>query len=165
MLAERLKDTEALVLIRERTPIRAPLIERLPKLKIVSQRSVYPHIDVDALHEDAASCSRPTASRASRRTRPRSSRGGSCIAAMRRIPQEVAALKAGRWQSSVGTGLRGRNLGIYGYGRIGARGRGLRPRVRHERLGVGTRRLARARARRRLRGRARAAKRSSSSPT
>ncbi|HET7159030.1 MAG TPA: D-2-hydroxyacid dehydrogenase family protein, partial [Burkholderiales bacterium] len=49
VLAERLKDTEALVLIRERTPIRAPLIERLPKLKIVSQRSVYPHIDVEAL--------------------------------------------------------------------------------------------------------------------
>ncbi len=48
-LAERLKDTEALVLIRERTKIRAPLIERLPKLKLISQRSVYPHIDVDAL--------------------------------------------------------------------------------------------------------------------
>src|SRR3954466_5363715 len=47
-LAERLKDTEALVLIRERTRIRAPLIERLPKLKLISQRSVYPHIDIDA---------------------------------------------------------------------------------------------------------------------
>src|SRR5215212_8887067 len=44
VLAERLKDTEALVLIRERTPVRAPLIERLNKLRIVSQRSVYPHI-------------------------------------------------------------------------------------------------------------------------
>src|SRR6266850_4669673 len=47
-LAERLKDTEALVLIRERTQIRAPLIERLPRLKLISQRSVYPHIDIDA---------------------------------------------------------------------------------------------------------------------
>src|ERR1041385_1750600 len=47
-LAGRLKDTEALVLIRERTPIRAPLIERLPRLRLISQRSVYPHIDVDA---------------------------------------------------------------------------------------------------------------------
>src|SRR5436305_13028628 len=46
-LAERLKDTEALVLIRERTKIRTPLLERLPKLKLISQRSVYPHIDVD----------------------------------------------------------------------------------------------------------------------
>ena len=51
ILAERLKDTEALVLIRERTPIRAPLIARLPKLKIISQRSVYPHVDVPALTE------------------------------------------------------------------------------------------------------------------
>jgi len=47
-LAQRLKDTEALVLIRERTKIRAPLLERLPKLKLISQRSVYPHIDIDA---------------------------------------------------------------------------------------------------------------------
>ena len=46
-LAARLADTEALVLIRERTQIRAPLIERLPKLRLISQRSVYPHIDVD----------------------------------------------------------------------------------------------------------------------
>ena len=45
-LAERLKDTEALVLIRERTQIRTPLLERLPRLKLISQRSVYPHIDI-----------------------------------------------------------------------------------------------------------------------
>ena len=50
VLAERLHDTEVLVLIRERTKIRAPLIERLPKLKLISQRSVYPHIDVDGVH-------------------------------------------------------------------------------------------------------------------
>src|SRR5690242_5737948 len=47
-LAERLKDTEALVLIRERTKIRAPLIGKLPKLELISQRSVYPHIDIEA---------------------------------------------------------------------------------------------------------------------
>src|SRR4051794_35862903 len=47
-LSERLKDTEALVLIRERTQIRAPLLERLSKLKVISQRSVYPHIDIEA---------------------------------------------------------------------------------------------------------------------
>src|SRR6267154_2606601 len=47
-LAARLADTEALVLIRERTQIRGSLIERLPKLRLISQRSVYPHIDVDA---------------------------------------------------------------------------------------------------------------------
>ena len=47
-LAERLRDTEALVLIRERTQIRAPLLERLEALRLISQRSVYPHIDIDA---------------------------------------------------------------------------------------------------------------------
>src|SRR6516164_9075115 len=47
-LAARLKDAECLVLIRERTAIRADLLERLPKLKLISQRSVYPHIDIDA---------------------------------------------------------------------------------------------------------------------
>ena len=119
VLADRLKDTEALVLIRERTPIRAPLIERLPKLKLVSQRSVYPHIDVDALTKRGIVLSsdqhpgKPSFATAELTW-------GLMIAAMRRIPQEVAALKAGRWQSSVGTGLRGRNLGIFGYGRIGA---------------------------------------------
>ena len=119
VLAERLKDTEALVLIRERTPIRAPLIERLSKLKIVSQRSVWPHIDLDALTKKGIVLSsdqhpgKPSYATAELTW-------GLVIAAMRRLPQEVAALKAGRWQSSVGTGLRGRNLGIYGYGRIGA---------------------------------------------
>ena len=46
-LAERLKVTEALVLIRERTKIRTPLLERLPHLRLISQRSVYPHIDIE----------------------------------------------------------------------------------------------------------------------
>lgn len=118
VLAERLKDTEALVLIRERTPIRAPLIEKLPKLKIVSQRSVYPHIDVDALTRRGVVLSSDM-----HPGKPSFATGeltwGLMIAAMRRIPQEVAALKAGRWQSSVGIGLRGRSLGVFGYGRIG----------------------------------------------
>jgi D-3-phosphoglycerate dehydrogenase len=119
VLAKRLKDTEALVLIRERTPIRAPLLERLGKLKIISQRSVYPHIDVDA-------CTRRGVILSSNMHPGRPSYAtaeltwGLIIAAMRRIPQQMAALKAGKWQTGVGTGLRGRTLGIYGYGRIGA---------------------------------------------
>src|SRR4051794_33108228 len=47
-LAHRLKHTEVLVLIRERTKIKAPLLERLPNLRLISQRSVYPHIDIEA---------------------------------------------------------------------------------------------------------------------
>ena len=119
VLAERLKDTEALVLIRERTPIRAPLIARLPKLKLISQRSVYPHIDVPALTQHGILlCSDMHPGKPSYSTAELT--WGLVLAAMRKIPQEVAALKAGRWQSTMGLGLRGKTLGIYGYGRIGA---------------------------------------------
>lgn len=119
VLAERLKETEALILIRERTPIRAPLVERLPKLRIISQRSVYPHIDVDALTRNGVILSsdlgpgQPSYATAELTW-------GLVLSALRHIPREVAALKAGQWQSTVGTGLHGRTLGIYGYGRIGA---------------------------------------------
>ena len=118
-LAARLKDTEALVLIRERTEIRAPLLERLPNLRLISQRSVYPHIDVDA-------CSRLGVIVSSNQHAATPSYAaaeltwGLILAAMRQIPQQMAALKAGRWQIGVGSTLRGKTLGIYGYGRIGA---------------------------------------------
>jgi len=119
VLAQRLKDTEALVLIRERTPVRAPLIERLPKLKLISHHSVYPHIDVEACtRQGVLLCSNLHPGQPSYATAELA--WGLIIAAMRRIPQEVAALKAGRWQSTVGLGLRGKTLGVYGYGRIGA---------------------------------------------
>ncbi len=117
-LAERLADAEALVLIRERTPVRAPLLERLPRLRLISQRSVYPHIDVDActrlgitvcsdLHPGSPSYATAELTWAL------------VLAAMRQIPRQVASLRAGAWQAGVGHTLRGRNLGIYGYGRIG----------------------------------------------
>jgi D-3-phosphoglycerate dehydrogenase len=117
-LAERLRETEALVLFRERTKIQAPLLERLPKLRLISQRSVYPHIDVAActrlgivvssdLHMGTPSYATAELTWAL------------VLSAMRQIPQQVAALKAGRWQTGVGSTLRGKTLGIFGYGRIG----------------------------------------------
>ena len=119
VLAERLRDTEVLVLIRERTPIRASLIAQLPKLKMISHHSVYPHIDLDACTKHGVLlCTGLHPGKPSYATAELT--WGLIIATMRHIPQEVAALKAGRWQSTVGTGLRGKTLGIYGYGRIGA---------------------------------------------
>jgi D-3-phosphoglycerate dehydrogenase len=118
-LAERLRDAEVLVLIRERTKIRAPLLDRLSNLRLISQRSVYPHIDIDACtrlgvivssNQHPGTPSYATAELA----------WGLVLAAMRQIPQQMAALKAGRWQMGVGTTLRGKTLGIYGYGRIGS---------------------------------------------
>jgi D-3-phosphoglycerate dehydrogenase / 2-oxoglutarate reductase len=116
-LAARLAGTEALVLIRERTKIRSPLLERLPNLRLISQRSVYPHIDIDTCtrlgivvssSQHPGSPSYATAELT----------WGLILAAMRQIPQQMASLKAGRWQIGVGNTLRGRTLGLYGYGRI-----------------------------------------------
>src|SRR5919108_1887381 len=118
-LAERLRDTEALVLIRERTEIRAPLLQRLDKLRLISQRSVYPHIDIEActrLGVIVSSSQHPgTPSYAAAELT-----WGLILAAMRQIPQQMAALKAGKWQIGIGNSLRGKTLGIYGYGRIGS---------------------------------------------
>ncbi len=117
-LAERLRDAEAVALFRERTQIRTPLLERLPKLRLISQRSVYPHIDIDTCtrlgvivssSQHAGTPSYATAELT----------WGLVIAAMRQIPQQMASLRAGHWQSGVGTSLRGKTLGVYGYGRIG----------------------------------------------
>ncbi|HHZ77317.1 MAG TPA: D-2-hydroxyacid dehydrogenase family protein [Rhodospirillales bacterium] len=118
VLAERLKDTEVLVLIRERTQIRADLLERLSNLKIISQRSVYPHIDVDA-------CTRLGIILSSNQHTGTPSFAtaeltwGLVLAAMRQIPQQMASLKSGNWQMGVGSTLAGRTLGVFGYGRIG----------------------------------------------
>ena len=118
VLAERLKDTEVLVLIRERTQIRADLLERLSNLKIISQRSVYPHIDVDA-------CTRLGIILSSNQHTGTPSFAtaeltwGLVLATMRQIPQQMASLKSGNWQMGVGCTLAGRTLGIFGYGRIG----------------------------------------------
>jgi D-3-phosphoglycerate dehydrogenase len=117
-LAERLRDTEALALLRERTPIRAELIDRLDKLRIISQVSVYPHIDVEACTRRGIIVCSDTVSHLSYATAELT--WGLLIAAFRKIPQEVASLKKGGWQtSSVGLVLYGKSLGIYGYGRIG----------------------------------------------
>jgi D-3-phosphoglycerate dehydrogenase / 2-oxoglutarate reductase len=118
VLAERLAGTEALVLIRERTAIRRPLLERLPALRLISQRSVYPHIDVDACTEHGVVLSSDLHS-ASASVSTCELTWGLILAARRRIPQQVAALRAGTWQTEVGHALLGSTLGIYGYGRIG----------------------------------------------
>ena len=106
------------VLIRERTNIRTPLLERLPKLRLISQRSVYPHIDINTCtrlgiivssNQHADTPSHATAELT----------WGLVLTALREIPQQMASLKAGNWQTNVGRSVRGKTLGIYGWGRIG----------------------------------------------
>jgi len=117
-LAEMLKDADALILTQQRTPFPRVLAERLPKLKLISQtgrNSV--HIDVAACTEKgiavaAAGTGNPTPTA--------ELTWGIILASLRRIPQEVQRMKDGQWQGSVGTGLNGRTLGIYAYGKIGS---------------------------------------------
>ncbi|MGA2520849.1 MAG: D-2-hydroxyacid dehydrogenase family protein [Acidimicrobiales bacterium] len=119
VLAQRLHDTEALVLIRERTAIRTALLEHLPALRLISQRSVYPHIDIDTctrlgiivssdLHESSPSYAAAELTWAL------------VLSAMRHIPEQTGALRSGLWQTRIGRTLSHKRLGIFGYGRIGA---------------------------------------------
>ena len=116
-LAARLQGAQALVLFRERTKVGAELVAALPNLKLVSQRSVYPHVDVPActahgvllcsnMHSDTPSYAAAEHTLAL------------ILASYRQIPQQVTSVKACQWQSGVGRTLRGRTLGLYGYGRI-----------------------------------------------
>src|SRR3982751_932906 len=120
-LAERLKHTEALVLIRERTSISARLLEQLPNLRLISQRSAYPHIDIDACTRCGVIVSSdqhpgsPSYAAAELTW-------GLILAAMRQIPQQMDALRAGHWQIGVGQSLRGKTMGVHGYGRGGSVG-------------------------------------------
>lgn len=117
VLAKRLAEAEVLVLFRERTPVTAALLKRLPKLKLISQRSVYPHVDVPActdnqvllcsnMHSDTPSIAAAELTFAL------------LLASARQLPQQMSSLQQGKWQMGVGQSVNGRTLGLYGYGRI-----------------------------------------------
>jgi len=116
-LGRRLAEFDVLVLSRERTPINAMLLDRLPNLRLVSQTGVIPHIDV-------AACAARGVVVCTSRTGPSYTTAeltwGLILASMRHIPQEATALREGRWQTRFGRGLRGLTLGVFGYGWIGA---------------------------------------------
>jgi D-3-phosphoglycerate dehydrogenase len=116
-LSARMQEAEALVLFRERTKVGNALLAGLPNLKLISQRSVYPHVDVAActahgvllcsnMHSDTPSYAAAEHTLAL------------ILASYRQIPQQTTSIKSGNWQSGVGRTLRGRTLGLYGYGRI-----------------------------------------------
>lgn len=122
--ALRLAEFEVLVLNRERTPITAALLQRLPKLKFIAQTGrVGAHIDLEAARARGVTVAEgvgdPTA--------PAELTWALIMAAMRKLPQYAANLREGRWQTAsinpelntLGCALKGRTLGIWGYGRIG----------------------------------------------
>jgi len=116
-LSKRLADAEAIVLFRERTPITSALLSALPNLKLISQRSVYPHVDVDACTaNNVLLCSNMPSATPSIAAAELSF--ALMLASARQIPQQMSSLKSGNWQMGVGQTLSGRTLGLYGYGRI-----------------------------------------------
>ena len=127
-LSVRLKDADVIVLNRERTHLPRALIEKLPKLKLVVQTGkVGPHVDVAACTERGIAVADGTGSP----TAPAELTWALIMAAMRRLPHYIANLKHGVWQQSglksgampanfgVGTVLKGKTLGVWGYGKIG----------------------------------------------
>lgn len=117
-LAQRLSDAEALVLFRERTPVTAAILERLPNLKLISQRSVYPHVDVPACTANGVLlCSNMSAGKPS--TAAAEHTFALILAAARQLPRQMASMLAGNWQLAPGQTLAHRRIGLYGYGRIG----------------------------------------------
>ena len=112
-----LREAEALVPIRERTRVDAAFLERLPRLRLIAQTGRgTAHVDVAACTERGVAVSSGEGSPVA----PAELTFGLILAALRHIPREAAGLRAGRWQETLGTGLRGRTLGILGYGEIGA---------------------------------------------
>jgi D-3-phosphoglycerate dehydrogenase len=115
-LAARLAPADVLVLIRERTAITEALLARLPRLRMISQTGKgVAHIDLEACARRGIVVATGTGSPYA----PAELTWALLLAAARRIPQEAARLRAGGWQSTLGMGLRGRTLGIWGYGKIG----------------------------------------------
>lgn len=127
-LAIRLRDAEALVLIRERTHLNKALLEKLPKLRLICQTGrVGPHIDIETCTRMGIAVAEGVGSPVA----PAELTWALVMAAMRRLPQYIGNLKHGAWQQAglkslsmptnfgVGMVLHGKTLGIWGYGRIG----------------------------------------------
>ncbi len=127
-LSIRLRDADAIVLIRERTHITRQLIEKLPRLKLISQTGqAGSHIDIQACTEYGVAVAEGSGSPQA----PAELTWALIMAAARRLPQYISNLKHGAWQQSglkaasmpqnfgIGTVLKGKTLAVWGYGRIG----------------------------------------------
>jgi D-3-phosphoglycerate dehydrogenase len=115
-LAERFKNAEAIVLIRERTVITRELLDRLPKLKVISQTGkIAPHVDLQACKEKGVVVMDGRGSGAATAELNMLL----ILASLRKLVEEVTRLKGGQWQGYLGDQLAGKVLGVYGFGRIG----------------------------------------------
>jgi phosphoglycerate dehydrogenase-like enzyme len=116
-LAKRLHDCDAVVAMRERTPFPAALLERLPNLKLLVTAGMRnAAIDIDAAASRGVTvCGTdmlpyPTAELT----------WGLILAFARHIAREDRGMREGKWQTTIGSGLKGKTLGLLGLGKLGA---------------------------------------------
>ncbi|MFH6998224.1 D-2-hydroxyacid dehydrogenase family protein [Flavobacterium sp. FlaQc-57] len=115
-LAVLLKDSDIIVLIRERTEITEDLLSRLPKLKLISQTGKKSnHLDMDACTKHKVAVAEGVGSPIA----PSELAWALIMNTVRQIPQAIQAMKDGKWQTNIGSTIRGKTIGIWGYGKIG----------------------------------------------
>lgn len=115
-LAELLKDSEIIVLIRERTEITEDLLSKLPKLKLISQTGKKSN------HLDIATCTKykvAVAEGIGSPVAPSELAWALLMNTVRLIPQAIQGMKEGKWQTNIGSTIKGKTIGIWGYGKIG----------------------------------------------
>ena len=116
LLAEKIKDVEALVLIRERTAITDDLLSRLPKLKLISQTGkISNNLDLNACTKHKVAVAEGVGSPVA----PAELTWGLLMNVLRQIPQAIEGMKKGKWQVNIGESVNGKIIGIWGYGKIG----------------------------------------------
>ncbi len=115
-LADLLQDSEILVLIRERTEITEELLSKLPKLKLISQTGKKSnHLDINACTKHKVAVAEGIGSPVA----PSELAWALILNTVRKIPQAIQGMKDGKWQTNIGSTIRGKKIGIWGYGKIG----------------------------------------------
>lgn len=118
VLAEKLKDTAILVLTRERTEITDELLNKLPKLKLISQTGkISNHLDLNACTKHKIAVAEGIGSPIA----PAELTWALIMDTVRQIPQAIDGMRQGKWQINIGSTIYGKTIGIWGYGKIGQR--------------------------------------------
>lgn len=116
LLAEKLKGTEVIVLIRERTQINEALLLKLPDLKLISQTGkISNHLDLAACTKHQVAVAEGVGSPIA----PAELTWALIMNTVRQIPEAIRAMQAGKWQVNIGSTIHGKTIGIWGYGKIG----------------------------------------------
>lgn len=116
ILAQKLKNTDILVLTRERTQIDQTLLSLLPNLKLISQTGkISNHLNLSDCTNHKVAVAEGIGSPIA----PAELTWAVLMNTVRQIPQAIDSLKNGYWQTNIGSTIEGKTLGIWGYGKIG----------------------------------------------